>query len=55
MDKKIGIGVGVILLNEKNEVLLLLRNSDAKLADSDMHYEGQYTLPAGKVKFGEEF
>lgn len=55
MDKKMGIGVGVILLNENNEILLLLRNSDANLADSDMHYEGQYTLPAGKVKFGEEF
>ena len=55
MNKIMGIGVGVILLNENNEILLLLRNSDAILADSDMHYEGQYTLPAGKVKFGEEF
>ena len=48
-----GIGVGVILLNEEGKVLLLLRNNDEKLADSNMHYEGQYTLPAGKVKFGE--
>lgn len=55
MDKIIGIGVGVIILNEENKVLLLLRNSDEKIADSNMHYEGQYTLPAGKVKFGEEF
>ncbi len=53
MDKKMGIGIGVILLNSNNEVLLLLRNSDASIADSDMHYEGEYTLPAGKVKFGE--
>lgn len=55
MDKIMGIGVGVILLNKQNEVLLLLRNSDAKIADSNMHYEGQYTLPAGKVKFNEDF
>lgn len=55
MDKIMGIGVGVILLNEKDEVLLLLRNSNEKIADSNMHYEGLYTLPAGKVKFGEEF
>lgn len=55
MEKIIGIGVGVILLNDKDEVLLLLRNDDEKLADSNMHYEGQYTLPAGKVRFGEEF
>lgn len=53
MDKIMGIGVGVILLNEEGKVLLLLRNTDEKLADSNMHYEGQYTLPAGKVKFGE--
>ena len=42
-------------MNKNNEILLLLRNSDPKLADSNMHYEGQYTLPAGKIKFGEEF
>lgn len=52
---KQGIGIGTIILNENNEVLLLLRNSDEKIADSDMHYEGEYTLPAGKVKFGESF
>ena len=40
MDKIMGIGVGVILLNKNNEILLLLRNGDASLADSDMHYEG---------------
>lgn len=51
--KKEGIGVGVIILNDKNEILLLLRNSDAKLADSDMHLEGTYTLPSGKVMIDE--
>lgn len=53
MENIMGIGVGVILLNDEGKVLLLLRNNDEKLADSNMHYEGQYTLPAGKVKFGE--
>ena len=53
--KTLGIGVGIIVLNEKQEVLLLLRNSDAALADSAMHLEGTYTLPSGKVIFGETF
>lgn len=44
-----GVGVGVILLNEKKEVLLLLRNSDKDIADSDMRLEGTWTLPSGKV------
>lgn len=48
-----GVGVGIVLLNEENEVLLLLRNSDRKKADSDMCLEGLYTLPSGKVKYGE--
>ena len=52
---KQGIGIGIIILNKNGEVLLLLRNSDNKIADSDMHYEGQYTLPAGKGHFGESF
>lgn len=53
--KKMGIGVGIIVLNENNEILLLLRNKDKILADSDMRLEGTYTLPSGKVKFGETF
>lgn len=52
---KMGIGVGIILFNNENEVLLLLRNDDSKLADSDMRLEGTYTLPSGKVRFGETF
>ena len=50
-----GIGVGILVLNENNKVLLLLRNNDQALADSDMHLEGTYTLPSGKVNFGETF
>lgn len=53
--KKMGIGVGIIILNTKNEILLLLRNSDKNKALSDMRLEGTYTLPSGKVKYGETF
>lgn len=52
--KKMGIGVGVLILKD-NKILLGLRNSDEKIADSDMHLEGTWTLPSGKVKFGETF
>lgn len=49
-----GIGVGVILL--KNDCVLLgLRHSNPKIADSDLHLEGTWTLPSGKVRFGESF
>ena len=52
--EKIGIGVGIIIENEENKILMLLRNEDAKKADSDMRLEGTWTLPSGKVKFGEK-
>lgn len=48
-EMKMGIGVGIIVLNNNYEVLLLLRNEDRFLADSDMRLEGTYTLPSGKV------
>ncbi len=48
-----GVGIGVMIFNEEDKVLLILRNSDAKKADSDMRLEGTWTFPAGKVKQGE--
>ena len=48
-----GVGLGVIILNEENKVLLILRNEDPVKAGSDMRLEGTWTLPAGKVKTGE--
>ena len=53
--EKVGVGVGIILLNEEGKVLLILRNSDRKLADSDMRLEGTYTLPSGKLLYNETF
>ena len=51
--EKIGIGIGIIIKNKENKILMLLRNDDVKKADSDMRLEGTWTLPSGKVKFGE--
>ena len=53
--KKMGIGVGVIVLNEKNQLLLGLRNDDPEMADSELHLEGTWTMPRGKLEFGESF
>lgn len=53
--KKMGIGVGVMILNEKNQLLLGLRNDDPEKADSELHLEGTWTMPGGKVEFGESF
>jgi len=48
-----GVGIGVMIFNEEGKVLLILRNDDAKKADSDMRLEGTWIFPAGKVKKGE--
>lgn len=48
-----GVGIGVMIFNEEGKVLLILRNDNAKKADSDMRLEGTWTFPSGKVKFGE--
>ena len=48
-----GVGLGVIIFNSNNDILLILRNSDKVKADSDMRLEGTWTLPAGKIKYGE--
>lgn len=48
-----GIGVGVLILNEKNQILLGLRNEDPDKADSELHGEGTWTMPGGKMDFLE--
>lgn len=54
MDKKIGVGVGVMILRE-GRILLGKRNDDPEKADSELHGEGTWTMPGGKVEFGESF
>jgi len=51
-NKRPGVGVGVIILKD-NKVLLGKRNDDPDKADSLLHGEGTWTLPGGKLDFGE--
>lgn len=41
----IGVGVGAVILNQQNEVLLLLRKKEPE--------ENCWTIPGGAVEFGE--
>lgn len=52
MSKPFGIGVGVMILKE-NKILLGKRHHDKKKADSELHGEDTWTMPGGKVDFGE--
>ena len=52
--RKIGAGVGVLLLKD-GKVLLGKRNEDPEKADSELHGEATWTMPGGKIEFGESF
>jgi ADP-ribose pyrophosphatase YjhB (NUDIX family) len=49
-----GGGAGVMVIKE-GKVLLGLRNSDPTKADSALHGEGNWTMPGGKIRFGDTF
>jgi len=51
-DKRIGVGVGVIILNKDGQVLLGLRS---KASGSDLGLNDVWTLPGGKIEYGESF
>lgn len=51
-NKKPGIGVGVMIL-KNNKILLGKRHYDSQKADSELHGESTWTMPGGKVHFGE--
>lgn len=53
INKRPGVGVGVIIL-KNNKVLLGKRNDNPDKADSLLHGEGTWTLPGGKLDFGED-
>ncbi|PIZ88706.1 MAG: ADP-ribose pyrophosphatase [Candidatus Nealsonbacteria bacterium CG_4_10_14_0_2_um_filter_38_17] len=53
MKQKPGVGVGVMILRG-NKVLLGKRHSDPTKADSELHGEGSWTMPGGKLEFQEE-
>ena len=53
VNKKPGVGVGIMILKD-NKVLLGKRHGDPKKADSELHGEGSWTMPGGKLHFKEE-
>lgn len=54
MGKRVGVGFGVVLFDNR-KLLLGQRHSDPKKASSLLHGEGTWTLPGGKLHFGEAF
>lgn len=53
-EKRIGIGFGVMLLKD-NKILLGKRHDDPEKADSLLGGAGKWTMPGGKLHFGESF
>lgn len=52
--KRVGAGVGVILFR-KGKILLGKRNPDPDKADSAFRSSGTWSLPGGKLEWGETF
>ena len=52
--KKIGAGVGVLLLKD-SKILLGKRSGDPEKASSSLKGAGTWTMPGGKLEFGETF
>src|SRR3989338_123047 len=56
--KRVGAGFGVILLREEggvSKVLLGKRHEDPEKASSELNGAGRWSLPGGKLDFGETF
>ena len=53
--KKVGAGFGVMILNKEGKVLLGKRHDDPVKADSALRGEGTWTMPGGKLEWGETF
>lgn len=51
---KVGVGVGVMIV-KNGKVLLGKRNGDPKKASSLLNGAGTWTMPGGKLDFGETF
>ena len=55
MEKKyVKAGFGVLIMKD-NKILLGKRHDDPEKASSDLHGEGTWTMPGGKMDFGETF
>lgn len=53
-ERKIGVGVGVMILRE-GKVLLGQRHPNKEKASSELQGQGQWTMPGGKLDPGESF
>lgn len=51
--KQVGVGFGIMLLKD-NKVLLGKRHDDPIKASSALHGEGTWTMPGGKLHYGEK-
>ena len=52
--KKVGVGFGVMML-KNGKLLLGKRHGEPKKASSLLHGAGTWTMPGGKLEFGETF
>ncbi|MBX4211055.1 NUDIX domain-containing protein [Candidatus Parcubacteria bacterium] len=52
--KRVGAGFGVIVLNG-DQILLGKRHEDPDKADSSFRSAGEWTIPGGKLEWGETF
>lgn len=53
--KKVGAGFGVILENKDGMILMGMRHPDPDKADSAFRSAGEWSLPGGKMEWGESF
>jgi len=53
--KKIGTGFGVMILNSEEKILLGKRHEDPNKADSAFRVSNVWTMPGGKLEYGESF
>ncbi len=53
--KRVGAGFGVVIINNEGKVLLGRRHPDPDKADSAFRSAGEWSLPGGKLDFGETF
>lgn len=53
-EKRIGVGIGIMIF-KNNKILLGKRHEDPEKASSQLKGEGTWTMPGGKLHFGETF
>ena len=53
-NKKVGVGFGVMLMRD-GKILLGKRHEDPEKADSALNGAATWTMPGGKMEFGETF